>query len=87
VYGFVHDEAQQEQRTNEHEYLNGIKERGHDERHEQQPVHHQQRHAAVVADEIVPVPAQECDHPYLLNRATRTPIGVTIRPCAPDILK
>jgi membrane carboxypeptidase/penicillin-binding protein len=61
-------EHQRGAHTNQH--LNGIEERGHDEGDEEEPIHQQQRHAAVVADHFAPVPAQKSEHVDLLQ-ATR----------------
>ena len=49
------------------QYLNRIKERGHDEGNEEQPIHQQQRHTTVVADHFVPVPTQKSEHSDLLH--------------------
>src|SRR5688572_29200110 len=59
---FVTSERNHGQNHDEDKDLQRIEESGHDERDEQQSVHHQQRKPTIVTDEIIPVPTKECDH-------------------------
>jgi hypothetical protein len=65
-----HHEQDEQHGSHTNQHLNWIKERSHDEGNEEEPIHQQQRHTAVVADHFAPVPAQKSEHVDLLQ-ATR----------------
>jgi len=67
--------------------LNWIEERSHDEGNEEEPIHQQQRHAAVVADHFAPVPAQKSEHEDLLQatRIVELPGGSPYRDLTPAV--
>ena len=65
----IYRDGEDERRTDTHQHFEGIKECGHDEGNEEEPIHQQQRHTTVGADQFAPIPAQKSEHIDLLQAA------------------
>ena len=69
----VSRDGQDQHSADTNQNLNRIEERGHDEGNEQEPIHQQQRHTTVGADQFAPIPAQKSEHIDLLQATAGVP--------------